>query len=92
MDMDESIKNLDCYYSLEKLAERAGLTPEGLRNKLFELSYLDTNDRPAGRALQSHKSCYRFYDEDGHVDGEWLWHRDVLELLEDRPHKRRRHS
>ena len=83
MDINEPIKSFDCYYSLEKLAERAGLTPDGLRNKLYDLRYLDIDDRPLGTALQSNKSCYRFFSEDGHVDGEWLWHRDVLKLIED---------
>ncbi len=71
MDIDASIMDFDCYYRLEKLAEMAGITSEGLRTKLGDLSYMDKSDRPLEKLLKSKTSDYRFYAEEGHLEGEW---------------------
>ena len=48
---------------------------------------MDKSDRPLEKLLKSKTSDYCFYSEEGHLEGEWLWHRDVLLLFESKTPK-----
>ncbi len=72
----------DNYVTLGDLATQAGLSVPSLKEKLLELNLLDAQAVPAGPALQTPATQYHFYEAEGHLEGEWLLHRDLLERLQ----------
>lgn len=74
------------YLSLDQIAERAGLPVPALKVRMLEKHLMDPQEQPLGQALVTATTRYRFYHEkEGRLEGEWLWHRDILKELELEP-------
>ncbi len=73
----------DKYVTLDDLATQAGLSVPSLKEKLLQLNLLDAQEVPVGEVLQTPATQYRFFEEEGHLEGEWLLHRDLLDRLQE---------
>ena len=70
------------YLSLGQIAQQAGLPVSVLKSRMREKHLMDTQEQPLGQALVTAATRYRFYhEEEGRIEGEWLWHRDILKEL-----------
>ena len=77
----QGVAHDDNYVTIDYLAAQTGLSVPLLKERLLELNLMDRAELPLGQALQSPVSRYRFFEQEGHLEGEWLLHRDLISRL-----------